>query len=63
MILDDIVNRKRERLREEMMQTGIESWKQMIMRTGLHKPVDFAGALKRNGKLSIIAEVKKASPS
>lgn len=63
MILDDIVRRKRERLRKEIMQTGIEAWKQRIMRTGLHKPVDFARALKRDGKLSIIAEIKKASPS
>lgn len=63
MILDDIISKKRERLRHEIMHTGIEAWKQRIMRTGLHKPVDFAKALKRGGKLSIIAEIKKASPS
>ncbi|MGI6669579.1 MAG: indole-3-glycerol phosphate synthase TrpC [Acetivibrionales bacterium] len=63
MILDDIVCKKKKRLQEELMRTGIEAWKQRIMRAGLHKPVDFAKALKRGEKLAIIAEIKKASPS
>lgn len=68
MILDDIVEKKRERLKIEMQQMTLEGWKHKIKAPGLHKPLDFGGALKRadrkndNG-LSIIAEIKKASPS
>lgn len=63
MILDRIVEKKRERLQEEMRQMTMEGWKQRLKGPGLHKPLDFAGALKREGELSIIAEIKKASPS
>lgn len=68
MILDDIVKKRRERLKIEMQQMTLEGWKQKVKASGLHKPLDFGGALRRaDGKkedgLSIIAEVKKASPS
>ncbi len=63
MILDDIIEKKRERLRYEMQQISIEGWKQKIKGGGLHKPLDFSGALKKADGLAIIAEVKKASPS
>lgn len=68
MILDDIVEKKRERLKIEMQQMTLEGWKQKIKAPGLHKPLDFGGALKRTDRkkddsLSIIAEIKKASPS
>lgn len=63
MILDDIVQCKRRRLAEEMKEISIEGWKQKIKGPGVHKPLDFFGAIKRKGELSVIAEVKKASPS
>lgn len=63
MILDSIVEKKRERLRTEMEQMTLEGWKQKLKGPGLHRPLDFAKALKRDGELSIIAEIKKASPS
>lgn len=67
MILDDIVRRKNERLRDEMRQMTIEGWKQLIRGPGLHKPLNFAETIKRtikrNDELSVIGEIKKASPS
>ncbi len=63
MILDKIVENKRLQLNEEMKQISIEGWKQRIKRPGLHAPRDFYSSIKRQGEISIIAEVKKASPS
>ncbi len=68
MILDNIVEKKRARLAQEMQQMTVEGWKRKIKASGLHKPLDFSEALKRtDGKkengISIIAEIKKASPS
>ncbi|HPD01279.1 MAG TPA: indole-3-glycerol phosphate synthase TrpC [Acetivibrio sp.] len=63
MILDKIVESKRMQLKEEMSKISIEGWKQRIKRPGLHKPLDFYSALKNKDSVSIIAEVKKASPS
>lgn len=63
MILDNIVEKKRERLKTEMQQMTLEGWKQKLKGPGLHKPLDFGGTLKREGELSIIAEIKRASPS
>jgi indole-3-glycerol phosphate synthase len=63
MILDKIVENKKARLAEEMKQISIEGWKQRISRSGLHSTQDFFSAIKRNEDISIIAEVKKASPS
>jgi len=75
MILDDIVARKKERLKIEMQQITLEHWKQKIKAPGLHKPLDFGAALRNkaggignglsngNNGISIIAEIKKASPS
>ncbi|MCX7747519.1 MAG: indole-3-glycerol phosphate synthase TrpC [Clostridia bacterium] len=63
MILDKIVEQKKIQLQEEMKQISLQGWKQRIGRPGLHKPLDFYSALKRENSLSIIAEVKKASPS
>lgn len=63
MILDNIVEKKRERLKGEMQQITLEGWKQKLKGPGLHRPLDFGRALKREGELSIIAEIKKASPS
>lgn len=63
MILDKIVEQKKIQLLEEMKLMSLEGWKQRIKRSGLHAVQDFYGAIKKEGKLSIIAEVKKASPS
>lgn len=63
MILDDIVEKKRIQIDEEMKKISLEGWKQRIKRPGLHSTADFYSALKNNDDISIIAEVKKASPS
>lgn len=63
MILDKIVEQKRIQLKEEMARMPIEGWKQRIKRPGMHSPQSFFKALKDNNDISIIAEVKKASPS
>lgn len=62
-MLDRIVEQRRQQLNEEMKRISIEGWKQKIKGHGLHKPQDFLSAIKRHGQVSIIAEVKKASPS
>ena len=46
-----------------MSEISIEGWKQRVSRPGLHKTIDFYNALKKDKQISIIAEVKKASPS
>lgn len=63
MILDKIVEQKKLQLKEEMKQISVDGWKQRLRRPGLHKPQDFYGAIKGREEISIIAEVKKASPS
>lgn len=63
MILQKIVDAKKIQLEEEMRQIGIDGWKQRISRPGLHATIDLYKAIKREGKVSIISEVKKASPS
>jgi len=63
MILDKIVEQKKIQLKEEMARISIEGWKQRIKRPGMHSTQDFFHALKRQDEISIIAEVKKASPS
>lgn len=63
MILDKIIERKKLQLKDEMSRISIEGWKQRIKRPGLHATQDFYAALRKEGSLSIIAEVKKASPS
>lgn len=63
MILDDIVTRKRVQLSDDIRKIPIEGWKQRISRPGLHAVLDFRKAISNNNDISIIAEVKKASPS
>ncbi|AEV69193.1 indole-3-glycerol phosphate synthase TrpC [Acetivibrio clariflavus] len=63
MILDKIVEQKKIQLKEEMNKISIEGWKQRIKRPGMHSAINFYDALKKNDDISIIAEVKKASPS
>lgn len=63
MILDEIIDHKKRQLELEMKSISIEGWKDKMKGPGIHKPLDFQGAVKREGELSVIAEVKKASPS
>lgn len=63
MILDKIVENRRLQLKKEMQQISIEGLKNKIKGPGIHKPLDFFSAIRNNGKISIIAEIKKASPS
>lgn len=63
MILDEIVTQKRLQLKEDMKLISIEGWKQRLKRPGLHQCLNFYNAIKREQDISIIAEVKKASPS
>lgn len=63
MILDDIVSFKKRQLKTQMEKVPLGSLRQKIMGPGLHRPLNFYGALKRKDDISIIAEVKSASPS
>lgn len=63
MILDEIIERKRLELDEKMKDISIEDLKQRFKRQGLNKAQDFYSAIKRKSGISIIAELKKASPS
>ena len=60
MILDEIAHRRRQQLQREMAAVPLAAVKQAAREAA--PPKDFADALKKNG-LSVIAEVKKASPS
>ena len=60
MILDDIVADKKRELAQAKAETPLRELKTRISQR--NKPLDFAGALHGDG-VSIIAEVKKASPS
>lgn len=63
MILEKIVEKKKIQLKDEMKQMSVEGWKQRLKRPGLHSALSFYDTIKQNGDISIIAEVKKASPS
>ena len=63
MILDKILEKKKLRLSGEMGHDSAEDWKQILTRHDLPEVRDFRRAIKRKGRISIIAEVKKASPS
>lgn len=60
MILDDIAAKRKEQLRREMDAVPFQAVKQAAEKAA--PPLDFKKALKK-GRLSVIAEVKKASPS
>ena len=59
MILDQITDKKRETLKEKKFLSK-EEYKNII--DSMKKPVSFYEAIKKEG-LSIIGEIKKASPS
>lgn len=60
MILDDIAGKRKEQLRRDMDAVSLET----VKRAAEHSPppLDFKKALQKD-RLSVIAEVKKASPS
>lgn len=62
-ILDEILSRKKQRLRNSKAQASVTELKARIADAG--KPRDFESAVKRSGggKIKLIAEIKKASPS
>ena len=62
-ILDEIVSKKRERLGIAKSGVPLKGIKSRIADAG--KPRDFRSAIKRNhiGRIKLIAEIKKASPS
>ena len=63
MILDEIVNKKRERIKERFANLSIEGLKQRVKEVHLNSVISFSRALKQEDRLSIIAEIKSASPS
>ena len=63
MILQKIVDAKKRQQEEEKKLISMEGLKQRIKRPGLHGTQNFFTAIKRKDEISIIAEVKKASPS
>lgn len=60
MILDDIAAKRKEQLSREMNAVPFETVKRAVEQAP--PPLDFKKALQKN-RLSVIAEVKKASPS
>jgi len=63
VILDEIVAAKKKRLKDAMSRISIEGLKQRIKEKSPENYYDFFNAVKKSKDLSIIAEVKKASPS
>ena len=61
MILDEIVAKRKEQLARELQRTDRETMRKLALQTE-REVYSFPDALK-TGRLSIIAEVKKASPS
>ncbi|HNX64823.1 MAG TPA: indole-3-glycerol phosphate synthase TrpC [Oscillospiraceae bacterium] len=61
MILDEIIVKRKEQLDREKERISHEKIKELAYKTA-YTPLDFKKALKKD-KLSVIAEVKKASPS
>lgn len=60
MILDDIIDHKRRELSEIKQQNPLPSLQKLV---ASRKPGGFSEALKRPERVSLIAEIKKASPS
>lgn len=61
MILDEIIAKRKIQLDREKSKAPLEAVKKQAYECS-HKIIDFKSALKQN-RLSVIAEVKKASPS
>ncbi|MTI79578.1 MAG: indole-3-glycerol phosphate synthase TrpC [Firmicutes bacterium] len=61
MILQQIIGHKKQELAQEMQQFPLS--KMMELATASPPPKDFVGAIRSPGKVNIIAEVKRRSPS
>ena len=61
MILDEIIVKRKEQLDREKERISLDKIKELAYQAA-YTPLDFKKALKKD-KLSVIAEVKKASPS
>ena len=61
-MLDKIVEKTRERLIESKNNKSLDELKQEVLNLEINKDFPFKNALDEDG-ISIIAEVKKASPS
>jgi len=60
-VLQQIISRKRERLNQVKGKIFLGQFKARI--TGLESPRDFRSAVKKEEKIRLIAEIKRASPS
>lgn len=60
-ILENIIEKKKERLRHVKSKTSLSEIREMI--SDLESTRDFKKAIKREEKIRLIAEIKKASPS
>lgn len=63
MILDRIVEQKRLQLLIEKDEIAMEDWEEKIEQRGIPPALDFLQALTQHPQISMIAEIKKASPS
>lgn len=63
MILDDIVKKKRETIKEEFGSTTAEELKRKLLSSKVGPALDVAGVLREKDEIAIIAEIKPASPS
>lgn len=60
-ILDEIIERKRQEIVIARKQAERDDWRSRVR--DLPRPVSFEAALRKPGRIRVIAEVKKASPS
>lgn len=63
MILNEIVAKKKKQIEEEKKGISVEGFKQKMIRSGVKSSLNFFDAIKKAEGISLIAEVKKASPS
>jgi indole-3-glycerol phosphate synthase len=61
MVLDEILKHKREEVERSKQRVPLSRLEEQLRSAGPIRP--FAGSLRRPGKVRIIAELKKASPS
>ncbi len=63
MILDDILIKKKEYLERQKSKTTLQRMKELVSKNGRRGGRDFFSTIKEKKGLSVIAEIKKASPS
>jgi indole-3-glycerol phosphate synthase len=61
MFLEKVIARKREEINRRRTSTSLEEMRERI--SGLPSPRDLTKSILRNGPITLIAEIKKASPS